>query len=92
VKRGHHALLNIDVQGADSVRDTGFPCLLVFLLPPSWEELERRLRGRATDPETEIQRRLAAAKRELLRQDDFDLKVTNIDPERAADEIARALA
>lgn len=91
VKRGHHALLNIDVQGADSVRATKFPCLLVFLLPPSWDELERRLRGRATDPEPEIQRRLADAKRELLRQDDFDLKVTNVDPEAAADEIARAL-
>lgn len=91
VKRNRHALLNIDVQGADSVRASGFPCLLVFLLPPSWEELERRLRRRGTDPEEEIRRRLADAKRELLRQDDFDLKVTNVDPERAADEIARAL-
>jgi guanylate kinase len=91
VKRGRHALLNIDVQGADSVRATGYPCLLVFLLPPSWEELERRLRRRGTDAEEEIERRLADAKRELLRQDDFDLKVTNVDPARAADEIARAL-
>lgn len=91
VKRGRHAVLNIDVQGADSVRASGFPCLLVFLLPPSWEELERRLRGRRTDPEKEIARRLADAKNELLRQDDFDLKVTNDDPKRAADEIAKAL-
>jgi guanylate kinase len=91
VRRGSHALLNIDVQGADSVRASGFPCLLVFLLPPSWEELERRLRRRGTDPEPDIARRLADAKRELLRQDDFDLKVTNVDPERAAEEIARAL-
>jgi guanylate kinase len=89
--RGRHAVLNIDVQGADSVRRSGFPCFLVFLLPPSWEELERRLRSRATDPEEEIARRLADARRELARQDDFDLKVTNDDPERAADEIARAL-
>ena len=92
LKRGRHALLNIDVQGADSVRKSGFPCFLVFLLPPSWEELERRLRGRATDPEEEIKRRLAVAKKELLRQDDFDLKVTNDDPKRAADEIAKAVA
>lgn len=90
--RGRHALLNIDVQGADSVRKSGLPCFLVFLLPPSWEELERRLRGRGTDPEAEIQRRLADARGELLRQDDFDLKVTNNDPRHAADEIARALA
>ncbi len=92
LKRGRHALLNIDVQGAGSVRKSGFPCFLVFLLPPSWEELERRLRGRGTDKEEEIQRRLADARKELLRQDDFDLKVTNDDPRRAADEIARALA
>jgi len=91
VKRGRHAVLNIDVQGAESVRRSGFPCLLVFLLPPSWEELERRLRGRGTDPEEEIERRLADAKAELLRQDDFDLRVTNDDPKRAADEIARAV-
>ena len=92
VRRGRHALLNIDVQGADSVRKSGFPCFLVFLLPPSWEELERRLRSRGTDPPEEIARRLADARSELLRQDDFDLKVTNDDPRRAADEIARALA
>jgi guanylate kinase len=91
LKRGRHALLNIDVQGADSVRKSGFPCFLVFLLPPSWEELERRLRGRATDAEEEIRRRLAQARKELLRQDDFDLKVTNDDPARAADEIAKAV-
>jgi guanylate kinase len=90
--RGRHAVLNIDVQGADSVRRSGLPCFLVFLLPPSWEELERRLRGRGTDPEEEIARRLADARAELARQDDFDLKVVNDDPRRAADEIARALA
>jgi len=91
LKRGRHALLNIDVQGAESVRKSGFPCFLVFLLPPSWEELERRLRSRGTDAEEEIERRLDDAKRELERQDDFDLKVTNDDPRRAADEIARAV-
>ena len=89
--RGHHALLNIDVQGARSVRASGLPCLLVFLLPPSWEELERRLRGRGTDGEEDIARRLADAKDELARQDEFDLKVVNDDSRRAADEIARAL-
>jgi guanylate kinase len=92
LKRGRHAVLNIDVQGADAVRKSGFPCFLVFLLPPSWEELERRLRGRGTDPSEEIERRLADARKELARQDDFDLKVLNDDPRMAADEIARALA
>ncbi len=91
LKRGRHAVLNIDVQGAESVRRSGFPCLLVFLLPPSWEELERRLKGRGTDPAEEIARRLADAREELARQDDFDLKVLNDDPRRAAEEIAAAL-
>jgi guanylate kinase len=91
LKRGLHALLNLDVQGAASVRRSGFPCFLVFLLPPSWEEMERRLRGRGTDPEEEISRRLADAREELARQDEFDLKVVNTDPRGAADEIARAL-
>jgi len=91
LRRGHHALLNIDVQGAASVRRTGLPCLLVFLLPPSWEELERRLRGRGTDGEGAIARRLADAKDEMARQDEFDLRVLNDDPRRAAEEIARAL-
>lgn len=90
--RGHHALLNIDVQGAASIRAGELPCLLVFLLPPSWPELERRLRGRHTDGDDEIERRLATAHDELARQDEFDLKVLNDDAERAAAEIDAHLA
>jgi guanylate kinase len=85
--RGHHALLNIDVQGAASIRAGELPCLLVFLLPPSMDELERRLRGRRTDGEDEIARRLETAREEMARQDEFDLKVVNDDAERAAAEI-----
>jgi len=90
--RNRHALLNIDVQGAASVRDCGLPCVLVFLLPPSWDELERRLRGRGTDDESVIRRRLATARKELARQDEFDLKIVNDRSARAADEIAASLA
>ena len=89
--KGHHALLNIDVQGAAQIRDTGMRCLRVFLLPPSLDELERRLRGRHTDTDDEIARRLETAKREMDRKAEFDLRVVNDDSDRAADEIRKAL-
>ena len=92
LSQGRHPLLNIDVQGAASVRESGLPCLLVFLLPPSGDELERRLRGRGTDSAEAIERRLEAARAELARQDEFDLRVVNDDSRRAADEILRVLA
>ena len=90
--RGRYPLLNIDVQGAASLRAAGLDCLRVFLLPPSWEELERRLRGRGTDPAEVIEKRLAVARHELSLQDDFDRKVVNDDAARAAEEIARIVA
>jgi guanylate kinase len=85
--RGRHALLNIDVQGAASIRAGDLPCLLVILLPPSMDELERRLRGRHTEGDEEIARRLQTAREELARQDEFDLRVVNDDAARAAAEI-----
>lgn len=88
--RGRYPLLNIDVQGAASLQAAGLDCLRVFLLPPSWDELEKRLRGRATDSAEVIAKRLAGARQELSRQDEFDRKVINDDAVRAADEIAAA--
>jgi len=89
--RGRHALLNIDVQGAASLRSCGMPVRTVFLLPPDDAELERRLRGRGTDPEEAVRRRLETARAELARAGEFDLRVVNDDARRAAEEIARAL-
>ncbi|MFQ5843502.1 MAG: guanylate kinase [Planctomycetota bacterium] len=89
--RGRHAVLNIDVQGAAAVRDCGLPALRVFLVPPSWEELERRLRGRRTDVWAEIERRLETARQELDRRREFDFQLVNDDVHRVADEIAAAL-
>ena len=89
--RGRFPLLNIDVQGAASIRAAGIDCLRVFLLPPSEAELERRLRSRGTDPDDVIAKRLATAKEELARKDEFDLCVVNDDAARAADEIAAAV-
>jgi len=88
--RDRFALLNIDVQGAASIAAGNVPYLRVFLLPPSREELEQRLRGRASEPADVIAERLRIASAELARQDEFDCKVVNDDPQRAADEIAAA--
>ncbi len=88
---GRHALLNIDVQGAASIRAGSLPCITVFLLPPSLEELEARLRSRGTDDDATVARRLAVARAEMERADEFDVRVVNTTPERAADEIAAAL-
>jgi guanylate kinase len=62
---GESAVLNIDVQGGLQVRTVYPSALLVFLLPPSWAALEARLRGRGTDAEEEIQRRLCNAEKEI---------------------------
>ena len=84
---GCHALLNIDVQGAAAIP----LAFRVFLVPPSMEALERRLRGRGTDAPEEIVQRMETAREEMARKDEFDLTVVNDDSRRAAEEIAASL-
>lgn len=84
---GDCCVLVIDVQGAASLRAQGEDALFVFLAPPSFEELERRLRGRASDDEREIERRLAEARTEYERRDEADAVVINVDLERTVGEI-----
>ncbi len=86
-----HAVLNIDVQGAASIRAGTLSAVTIFLLPPSLAELERRLRGRKSDDEATIQHRLANAKLELARQDEFDQKLVNDTSDDTAAEIATLL-
>jgi guanylate kinase len=74
---GVPTLLEIDLQGARQVRESMPEALLVFLAPPSWGELEKRLRGRGTEPEDVIARRLDAAKIELAAEKEFDLTLVN---------------
>jgi guanylate kinase len=74
---GVPALLEIDLQGARQVRATMPEALLVFLAPPSWEVLEKRLRGRGTEPEDVIARRLAAGRIEMAAEDEFDTTLVN---------------
>jgi guanylate kinase len=89
---GKSVLLEIDLQGARAVRRAMPEALLVFLLPPSWEELVRRLVGRGTEEAPEQARRLETAKVELRAQDEFDVKVINREVGQAASEVVELLA
>lgn len=88
---GKRVLLEIDLQGARSVRSVMPEALLVFLLPPSWDELVRRLIGRGTEEAEEQQRRLETAKVELAAQDEFDAKVVNREVGQAAQEVVELM-
>jgi guanylate kinase len=70
-------VLVIDVQGARQVRARGLAATTVFVMPPSLEVLERRLRGRSKDPEPEIQRRLSVAREEVAAFSEYDYLVVN---------------
>ncbi|KAJ2690174.1 guanylate kinase [Coemansia spiralis] len=83
---GRMCILDIDVQGVKSVKNTDLGARFVFVAPPSEEELERRLRSRGTDDEPSILKRLAAAKSELdygSQEGSCDVKIVNDDLERA---------
>jgi guanylate kinase len=84
---GVPVLLEIDLQGARQVRETMPEGRLVFLAPPSWEELVRRLTGRGTEPPDVIERRLDAAKVELAAEPEFDLTLVNTSVEDVAREL-----
>ena len=85
---GRDVILEIDVKGAGQVRAEVPDATLIFLAPPSMEELERRLRGRGTEDDERIARRLETAAWEMTQRDWFDHVVVNDHLERAADEVA----
>ncbi len=85
---GRTVLLEIDLQGARQVRAAAPDATLVFLLPPSWDELVQRLVGRGTEDAEERARRLRTAKHELASQSEFDYRVVNDEVARAAAEVA----
>jgi guanylate kinase len=91
LREGEPVLLKIDLQGARQVRAAMPEAQLVFLAPPSVEELKRRLVGRGTDDEDTIRRRLAHADEELAAEREFDVTVVNDYVERAADELVSLL-
>ncbi|AOZ50239.1 guanylate kinase [Chromobacterium vaccinii] len=83
LEAGQDILLEIDWQGAEQVRAVFPDAIGIFIAPPSIEELERRLRGRDTDTEEVILRRLASARAEIDKIDEYDYIVVNDDFERA---------
>ncbi len=84
---GRPALLEIDLQGARQVRRVMPEALLVFLAPPSWDELVRRLTGRGTESAPEREVRLATARTELAAESEFDVTIVNDDVRRAGAEL-----
>ena len=87
-EKGRSLLLDIDVQGAESLKRC-YPsdCVLIFVAPPSLQELEARLRARGTDSEETIERRLTNARAEMSKTSDFHHVITNDDLDRAFAEL-----
>lgn len=89
---GVPALLEIDIEGARQVRRKVPDALLVFLSPPSWEELVRRLTGRGTEPPEIIARRLAAARIEIEVGREFDITLVNTSVEDVCRQLVGLMA
>lgn len=84
-----HLILEIDLQGARQIELEHPEAISIFIQPPSFQELESRLRNRATETEQEIQTRLATARRELEAAKEFDFQLVNEDLEKCAQEIMK---
>ncbi len=89
---GRNLIMDIDVKGGINVkRFFGDEAMSIFILPPNMEELEKRLRGRATDDEATICKRLAKAEYEMSFSDKFDHRVVNDDIEKASEDVAQLI-
>ncbi len=85
LEQNHDVILDIDVQGAEIIRRDGrLPSSHIFIAPPGMEELERRLRGRATEKEQTIQKRLKNAHSEMVHCEKYDYFIINDNLQRAA--------
>lgn len=91
VRQGQFVILEIELQGARQVRQNYPEARTIFILPPSFEELERRLRDRASDSEEAISRRLNIAKAEIAAAREFDIQIVNDDFEAALAQLERAV-
>jgi guanylate kinase len=89
LERGQDLVLEIDWQGAAQVRRLYPDCVGIFILPPSLEELERRLRARGQDSDAVIARRLANAQAEIAHADEFEYRIINKDFDTAKAELER---
>lgn len=87
-EEGKNVILEIEVQGCTQVKEKCPDAVTIFMIPPTMEELENRIRGRRSEPEEIIQQRLAKAEREMKMVKDYKYVVCNDDPELAADFIS----
>lgn len=90
--RGENVLLEIDWQGAQQIRQTMPACRSIFILPPSREALEKRLRGRQSDSDAVIARRLRDSLEDISHWSEFDAVIVNDDFEQAANDLAMIIA
>jgi len=88
---GDHVILEIDWQGAQQIRKASPACQSIFILPPSREELEKRLRGRGTDGDEIIARRLRDSVSDMAHWNEFDFVVVNDDFDRALGDLASVI-
>jgi guanylate kinase len=91
LESGRPVLIEVDLAGARAIKQALPEAVTVFLAPPSWADLERRLAGRATESPAVMARRLATARAELAAQDDFDVVVVNRQLESACSELVSLL-
>ncbi len=91
IERGNQVILEIELKGARQVAQVWPDALKIFILPPSYEELERRIRSRGQDNEAAIARRLERARIELAAADEFNIQIVNDDLEKAIASLERAL-
>lgn len=91
LEAGRPVLVEVDLAGAASVKAALPEAVTVFLSPPSWDELERRLRGRGTESAEKIERRLETARAEMATRDAYDAVVVNDDLDRAVSELVSLL-
>ena len=89
--QGYNVFLEIEVQGGLQVMEKYPDILSIFIMPPSLEELERRLRGRGTETEESIQKRMAQAVEEMKYKDRYRYQIINDTVDRAADEVLSLL-
>lgn len=87
LEQGIDVILEIEVQGAKQVRSRVTECVSIFVMPPSFEELEHRLRERGTESEEKIEARLATARREIPCAKDYDYQIVNDDLDKAYEEL-----
>ena len=92
LEQGFDVVLEIEVQGAMQVHEKRPDAVMVFIAPPSFEELAARLRGRGTEDEEKVLKRLETAKEELKHQNEFDYVVVNDQLDRAVEELKGILA